>query len=263
MLISDSYSKLQTSPELKHAHPVFQAWGYTELELSQWFKQSSTPKMRETARLYLDEVRGIVARVEQIFATPLAGELVLIPSMGEVDGFARFDRGQHTVMLGIDYPDASLDYLRALTAHELSHVYRDHSPEVWSFLGKPLSEVSRDEYLEATTGREHLVSEGLATLASQLIYPQVQIHEHHYYFPEEMSWCLANDAKINKALEACLRSPEPDPWRFYATGVVAKGAPSRTHYYWAARKIAAWIESTPGMTLIKAHSLAADQIGAF
>ncbi|MEO5969246.1 MAG: hypothetical protein ABIQ95_04915 [Bdellovibrionia bacterium] len=263
MRITDTYSKLQSSLSLKHAHPVFQGWGYSEAEITKWFKEYTTPKMRETARLYLKEVTGVVTLVEQVFGTTLSGELVLIPSMGEVDGFARFDRGHHTVMLGIDFPDASLDYLKALTAHELSHVYRDHSPEVWGFLGKPLNELSRKEYLEAMTGREHLVSEGLATLTSQLIFPEVLAHDHHYYEADEMKWCLDNDEKINISLMKCLNSSEPDPWKFYGSGVVAKGSPSRTHYYWAARKIEAWIKSTPGMSLVKAHSLHADQIRAF
>ena len=263
MRITDTYSILQDTLSLKHAHPVFQAWDYTDAEITKWLKEHATAQMRETAQLYLKEVHSVVTRVEQYFGAPLSGELVLIPSMGEVDGFARYDHGHHTVMLGIDFPDASLDYLRALTAHELSHVYRDHSPEVWAFLGKPLKEISRNEYLEATTGREHLVSEGLATLTSQMIFPEVHLHDHHYYERKEMDWCLANEAKINKALEACLKLLDPDPWKFYGHGVVARGAPSRTHYYWAAQKINAWIKNTPGMSLLKAHALAADQIKAF
>ena len=263
MLITDTYSKLQDSLSLTQAHPVFQAWGYTDSELVKWFKELSTPRMREVAHDYLSSVHDVVGQVESVFGAPLKGELVLIPSMGEVDGFARFDKGYHTVMLGIDFPDASLDYLRALTAHELSHVYRDHSPSVWGFLGKPLKEVSREEYLEATTGREHLVSEGLATLTSQYIFPEVAIHDHHYYDLEEMNWCLENSEKISKALERCVKASDPEPWQFYSPGAAGKGSPSRTHYYWAALKIDAWIRSTPGMSLIKAHTLPADQITCF
>jgi uncharacterized protein YjaZ len=263
MIITDTYSKLLVSPLLKHTHPVFHAWGYSETEITRWLQEYSTTRMRQTAHLYLQEVHDIVHQVELVFGTTLIGELVLIPSMGEVDGFARYDSGQHTVMLGIDHPDASLDYLKALTAHELSHVYRDHSPAVWGFLGKPLNEITREEYLEATTGREHLVSEGLATLASQLIFPGAPLQDHHYYEVHEMNWCLNHYEEIDQALKNCLRSPEPDPWQFYSPGIVAKGSPSRTHYYWAARRIDEWIQRTPGMSLIQAHSLHADEILAF
>jgi hypothetical protein len=263
MKIIDTYSRLQQSHAMKDAHPVFRAWEYTDADIRQWFKEISTPKMQETAQLYLKQVHSIVDQVENFFKTTLHGDLVLIPSMDQVDGFARYDLGHHIVMLGIDFPDASIEYLRALTAHELSHVFRDHAPDVWKFLKKPLMKVSRNEYLEATTAREHLVSEGLATLTSQTIFPEVPLHEHHYYHPKEMSWCLDHSAKINEALENCLMSPDPDPWQFYNSGVIAKNSPSHAHYYWAASKIDAWIKNTPGMTLLKAHTLSADQIDAF
>lgn len=226
-------------------------------------KKLSTPALQEVAQLYLKEVDDLVLKIENFFGTPLIGEIVLIPSMGEIDGFARFEQGRHTVMLGIDFPDASLDYLRALTAHELSHVYRDHSPDVWGFLGKPLREISREDYLEATTAREHLVSEGLATLTSQAIFPNIPLHDHHYYDKEEMDWCLNHIEKIDQTLKKCLDSAQPDPWKFYSPGVITQDAPSRTHYFWAARKIDAWIKNTPGMNLLRAHTLGAHQITAF
>lgn len=262
MVITDTYSNLKNSNSLSDAHPIFQAWGYSGKELKAWFV-SQTVEMRQTAELYLNEVESLVKQVEAVFQMDLPGELVLIPSMGDIDGFARYDHGSHTVMLGIDFPGASLQYLRALTAHELSHVYRDHAPDVWGFLGKPLSEVSREEYLEAMTGREHLVSEGLATLTSQAVFPNVAIHEHHYYDLSEMKWCEENNEKIDKAMEACLRAYDPNPWRFYGNDSVEAGSPSRVHYYWAARKIYQWIKNTPGMTLVKAHTLHADLISAF
>jgi hypothetical protein len=263
MLIKDTYSILKDTHSLRDAHPVFQNWGYTEKEIQAWFNSSTTNEMRQTAQSYIQDVHDLVRQVEAEFQTSLPGELVLIPSMGEIDGFARYDQGYHTVMLGIDFPGASLDYLKALTAHELSHVFRDHAPDVWGFLGKPIKEVSRKEYLEAMSGREHLVSEGLATLTSQAIFPNVAIHEHHYYELEEMKWCIENEEKIERAMEACLKKSDPNPWQFYNTDIVEVGSPSRVHYYWAARKIYQWIKSTPGMTLVKAHTLHADRIDAF
>jgi hypothetical protein len=261
--ILDHYSPLFTGAGLGGSHPVFRSWGYNEFEIKNWFENGATSKMRHTANLYLQEVEETVQKIEESFGCSLPGELVLIPSMGEIDGFARYERGHHSVMLGIDFPDANLDYLKALTAHELSHVFRDHSPEVWGFLGKPLKDVSRDEYLEAMTGREHLVSEGLATLNSQDVFPQVAIEHHHYYDSEEMQWCLNNDELINQSLEKCMKDLNPDPWKYYRPGTVARGSPSRVHYYWAAKKIEAWIQQTPGMSLIRAHQLHADQIAAF
>src|SRR4051812_45989737 len=250
MRIIDTYSKLRESLSETQAHPVFRDWGYTDSEIAEWFEKNTTPQMTQTAQLYLKEVHPIVTRVEEVFGTELLGELVLMPSMGEIDGFARFDHGHHTVMLGIDFPGASLDYLRALTAHELSHVYRDHFPDVWKSLGKPIQLVSRKEYLEAMNGREHLISEGLATLTSQLIFPEIADQDHHYYFSEEMEWCIKNEDKISRALEICLKASDPDPWQFYNPGIVARDSPARTHYFWAARRIDDWIKRTPGMSLV-------------
>src|SRR4051794_34068017 len=131
MLIVDTYSRLKKSQSLQEAHPVFSNWGYTEEELRAWFNSRPAMKMEPTAEIYLKEVGQLIERIEEEFQISLPGELVLIPSMGEIDGFARYDSGSHSVMLGIDFPDVSIAYLRALTAHELSHVYRDHSPQVW------------------------------------------------------------------------------------------------------------------------------------
>lgn len=260
MKTTDVYSRLLNSPDPRGTHPVFEGWGYGEYEIKRWMQRESTPQMRSVAQTYIREVGQIVQKVEDALGVSLPGELVLVPSMGQLDGFARYERGHHTVMLGIDYPDASHDYLRALTAHELSHVYRDHQPEIWGFLGKPLSQVSREEYLEASTGHEHLVSEGLATLFSQYVFTDVAIHDHHYYFPEEMKWCADHDAKIDAALRNCLNAAEPDPWQFYSPGSVAQGSPSRTHYYWAAKELAQAIRMTPGLDIIRAHGVQAKEL---
>ena len=258
MKIVDSYSPLRSTHLVKNAHPIFRSWDYHNAEIAQWFKRISSPEMEKTADLYISRVEELVKKIELFFGRELPGELVLIPSMGEIDGFARYDHGHHTVLMGIDFPNVNLDYLRALTAHELSHVYRDHSPEVWGFLGKPLAQVSRDEYLEATSGREHLVSEGLATLNSQAMFPEIPAHLHHFYEDAEMEWCEKNAAKIDEALRACLKEREPDPWQFYQPGLIAKGAPSRTHYFWAAKKIDQWLKQNPSISLLAAHALSAE-----
>ena len=263
MKIINSYSPLLASRSLRHAHPIFKAWDYTDKEVSEWFQEHQTEAMAETAENYLLQVKEVVEKVENHFSCSLPGELVLIPSMGEVDGFARYDSGHHTVLLGIDFPEGSLEYLKALTAHELSHVYRDHCPKVWGFLGKPLAQISRNEYLEATSGREHLVSEGLATLNSQAVYPEIPKHLHHYYDERELSWCEQNQFQIDQALKACLKQNDPDPWQFYSPGSVARGSPSRTHYYWAAKKIAEWLVNHLELTLVQAHALHASEIGGF
>ncbi len=263
MLIIDAYSMFITSSIFTKDHPLIETLEYTSEEILDWQENIASEMMQETALCYLNGVHELVKKIEEFFGATLLGELILIPSMGELDGFARFDRGSHKVLLGVDFPNASLAYLKALTAHELSHVFRDHSPQVWQFTGRPLTQITRDEYLAATTGREHLISEGLATLTSQAIFPEIALQDHHYYEPEEMKWCLDHYSKIDQALTNCLSSLEPDPWKFYSPGLIMKGSPSRTHYYWAAQKIHTWIKYTPGMSLVQAHKLPSHELKAF
>jgi HPt (histidine-containing phosphotransfer) domain-containing protein len=193
----------------------------------------------ETAQAYLDALPETLARIHD--AAPelktLPGEIHLVPSLGHTDGFARYDRGAHTVYLGIDHPDADLAYLQALTAHELSHVIRDHRPATWAHLGKPLQHITRREYLDAATNEEHLVSEGLATLFSQHVFPEIDARTHHFYDPIEWAWITANLDEIDRALIEELNAHDPDVWSFYGEGRVSPGSPGREQYYWAALKI--------------------------
>lgn len=150
----------------------------------------------------------------------------------------------------------------ALLAHELSHVYRDHQPEVWEFLNKPLSEISRDEYLANITPEEHLVSEGLATLFSQSMFPEIELHLHHFYMKEEMSWCLENFDKVDQAIRKAIKSKDKI-YSFYEPGLIDGQSPPRIQYFWAAKVIAEWIGKQAGdyhENLIKAHGLSCKDI---
>jgi hypothetical protein len=219
-----------------------------------------------TAQNYLLEARNRVREIEAALCPgrELPGELHLVPSLGAFDGFARYDRGQHRVLLGVDFPDADLNYLRALTAHELSHVHRDHQPEVWGHLGKPLEKVSRAEYLEAVTAQEHLVSEGIATLFSQLLYPEIPHATHHYYEDHEWEWCVQNHSTIEDALLQCLHPPgDENVWRFYGEGSAGPGSPSRTQYYWAAQRIQEWLPDFSLRSLVIAHGWSAERFECF
>ncbi len=247
MKVVDLYTALQAQDDIevdffeRNAEFRFFAdtarnWGLNPKSIRQWMRSAVARGKQGNAFAYLGESRAVVDRVESAFGRELPGVLVLLPSFGDFDGFARYDSGHHQVMLGIDFPDSDVDYLKALTAHELSHVYRDHAPRVWEHLGKPLSEVKRSEYLEAGTAAEHLVSEGLATLFSSALFPEIPPSVHHYYEPDEWEWCEAHPNEIDQALTECLRGDE-DVWSFYGEGRVGRGSPSRLQYYWAARKL--------------------------
>lgn len=238
MNIIDYYTPLSEGviPEVPGFQDFAKSWRINDRKLKEWFQSAAGSHQSALAQTYLKQVHEIVDRVEAHFEQKLPGHLVLMPSFGEFDGFARYNLGVHHVLLGIDFPDADLDYLKALTAHELSHVYRDHAPEVWSHLGKPLTQVSRREYLDAGTPHEHLVSEGLATLFSQHVYPEIHPRVHHFYENKEWEWCLKNNQAIDHEMRKCLNGDQ-DVWSFYSDDRVSPGSPSRTHYYWAAQRL--------------------------
>jgi hypothetical protein len=252
----------QLSPFAKRADD----WGIVWSEVEAWMLSPAYESHAlRSASPYLRQVTEIVRQVEASLGVgSLPGELHLIPSCQAFDGFARYELGHHRVLLGIDFPDADLSYLQALTAHELSHVYRDHQPEVWSRLGKPLSQITRQEYLDAGSAREHLVSEGLATLFSQLLFPSIPAATHHYYERPEYEWCTLNRDLIDAALRTCLSDPsDENVWRFYGEDEVAAGSPSRTHYFWAAERLREFLDEPDLEALIEAHRWSADRFTCF
>lgn len=240
-------------------------WGIDLQNVNRWLSSPEYTKNRENAQNFVVKIKAYVKKIEDIFKMELPGELRLSPSLMQFDGFARYDRGEHTVWFGIDHPDADEPYLEALLAHELSHVYRDHQPEVWKKLAKPLREVSRKEYLEAMTPQEHLVSEGLATLFSQVVFPQTPLHVHHFYFEHEMRWCLENRDKIHSKIVECLKG-DKEVWKFYEEGVVENQSPSRIHYFWAAQQIRSWLlqdGKKPNTGIIEAHAISSETFACF
>ncbi|MBS1960964.1 MAG: hypothetical protein JST04_02020 [Bdellovibrionales bacterium] len=258
------YAAFEADEAFRPLLPIARDWGIDHRVVADWFASPEGVRGRAVAEGYLAVVRETVAKIERIVGRELPGTLVPMPSFGDFDGFARYELGEHRVLLGIDFPDADVDYLRALTAHELSHVFRDHSPGVWGHLGKPLRELTRKEYLNATTALEHLASEGLATLFSQAVFPEIEPRVHHFYEAGEWDWCLANDGAIERALLACLAG-DGDVWSFYGESRVARGSPSRTQYYWAAKRLSTLLgtgEERLG-ALLRLHGQAAAEFRVF
>lgn len=259
------YEIFESDPELHFLIKLARDWELDADSVREWLNSPVALEKEAVAREYLSIAPDVVKQVETVFGRgQLPGVLVLMPSFGEFDGFARYDLGEHRVILGVDFPDADVNYLKVLTAHELSHVYRDHSPEVWGFLGKPLSKVTRKEYLNANTGQEHLVSEGLATLFSQAIFPDVSPITHHYYEPAEWQWCLDHHDAIDRSLSDAIRT-DGDVWSFYSPNRVSPGSPSRTQYYWAAKILSRRLDDVddPIRALIELHEKPTRYFGEF
>jgi len=258
---------LREDPRLETLKSFAEDWGMDLKNVLRWMKSTEYKQHMLVAEKFITQAPKVVKHIENIFGETLKGEVRLSPSLMRFDGFARYDSGSHTVWFGVDHPDATESYLDALMSHELSHVYRDHQPKVWGFLNKPLAKVSRQEYLDNSSALEHLVSEGLATLFSQIAFPKIPLHVHHYYFAEEMEWCLKNFAVIDKAIRARMKKDE-DVWSFYAEDAVAPGSPSRTQYFWAAKVLSEWLlkrfpKKTFSQAVIEVHGWAAVDFDCF
>jgi hypothetical protein len=245
---------LKATPHLKKLKEAAEEWGGDLKNVETWILSKPYENHKKIASNFIKQAQEVLAKVEKTFGQELVGEIRLGPSLMMFDGFARYELGSHTIWFGVDHPDADEDYLRVLMSHELSHVYRDHQPDIWGFLGKPLEKVTRQEYLDAGTAEEHLISEGLATLFSQHMYPDVELHVHHYYTPDEMKWCLENHGHIEKSILDTLKGDQ-NVWKYYEENVVASGSPSRVQYYWAARRINEMLESgkTSAKDIINLH----------
>lgn len=261
---------LSSDKDLNQLLNMAKEWELDLINVEKWMDSEPYKLNYQTAMNFSNKLERIVERVEETFSTKLEGEINLCPSLMQYDGFARYDSGKHRVWFGVDHPDADENYLSALICHELSHVYRDHQPKVWGFLGKPLSQVSRREYLDNMSAFEHIVSEGLATLFSQLLYPEIPLHVHHYYDEREMQWCFDNIKNIENAIFAELGDTEQNIWKFYEEDIIAAGSPSRTQYFWAAYKIRQWLEDKLAdhdgdykKALIDSHGLPAEEFECF
>src|ERR1700722_17265767 len=149
---------LKVDPRLANLKGFAEEWGMDLKNILRWMKSPEYQAQRDVAQDFLKQAPGVIKKVESIFGQDLQGEVRLSPSLMRFDGFARYDSGNHTVWFGVDHPDADENYLKALMSHELSHVYRDHQPRVWGHLKKPLEQISRQEYLDNSTGEEHLIS---------------------------------------------------------------------------------------------------------
>lgn len=223
-----------------------QEWGVDLQNVERWMNSPEYRNHRAVAESFMQLSDGVFSDVSKTLGRALIGQVNFSPSFMTFDGFARYDRAHHTVWIGVDHPDADEKYLMALLAHELSHVFRDHQPEVWrevlEKIGREkLEDFTRKDYLESVSAEEHLVSEGLATLFSQLIYPDIDLQTHHFYLPEELNWCFQNSNQIDLAIRDCIKGDQ-NVWKFYEEGAAGEGSPSRVQYFWAAQKLRAQIE---------------------
>lgn len=181
----------------------------------------------EEARL-----RRRLEQVEALFGLTLGGQALLFGAFTCMDGYARFERGDHCVYLGVDESHGRGAYLDVLIAHELTHVVRETRPEVWSGWGLSL-EMTHDDFTEHLPVVEHLMNEGFSCVVSELLVPGEDPWHYAYQSEDGLARIVAHGPAVDAVVHAELRDADGDYGRLYSTRRYGRQMPPFTHYVWA------------------------------
>jgi len=167
-----------------------------------------------------------IERVETLFDLKLGGDVFLLGTFLYMDGFARFDRGEHMVFLGVDEDHHDQVYLDILTTHELTHVARESRPEVWTGFGLD-PKMKRSDFLECQPVIEHLMGEGFSCAISEILLPDQSPWKYVYQTEESLKNVYERALEIDRRIHREIPKPEGDYGSFYGI------KPIFAHYVWA------------------------------
>jgi hypothetical protein len=157
---------------------------------------------------------------------------VLFGSFAMMDGYARFDRGEHRVFLGVDESFADGPYLDILSSHELTHVARESQPLVWTSLGLD-PKMSHDDFAVSQPTIEHLFSEGFSCVMSELLNPGHGPWRYAYQSPETLDEIKKLASVIDEKIHRQLADEERSYRELYDVSGYRQQVPWYSHYVWA------------------------------
>jgi hypothetical protein len=163
--------------------------------------------------------------VEELFGFKLAGEVFLIGTFEYMDGFARFDRGQHKVFLGVDESHLNGRYLDILTTHELTHVARESRAEVWEAFGLD-PKMKRDDFLEYQPVIEHVMGEGFSCVISEILIPDEPAWKYTYQTFESLQKIKKESKILDRIIKNEILDKDGDYGRLYGI------EPTFAQYVW-------------------------------
>jgi len=169
--------------------------------------------------------------VEDLFGFRLEGEVFLLGTFQNMDGFARFDQGTHKVFLGLDENHLNGKYIDVLTTHELTHVARESRPEVWEGFGLN-PKMSRKDFLEYQPVIEHLFGEGFSCAVSEILVPGEEVWNYTYQSKESIELVYKNSSMLSRRIHREIQDPNGDYGTLYGI------EPIFSHYVWGS----AWIK---------------------
>jgi hypothetical protein len=220
-------------PMEKQVGEVFDGEGlYSELVDLNWARYRRNVLMMDPAREEA-RLRKNMQDVEKLFGVELQGDAILLGTFHAMDGYARFNLGQHRVFLGVDESFANARYLDVLEVHELTHVVRESRPEVWEGWGLH-PRMSHDEFVEKQPAIEHVFGEGFSCAVSELLVPGES--PWHYAYQEEagLEKIYKYAKSVDRAVHHELRLSEAEgDWsRLYNPNTYKPELPVFTHYVW-------------------------------
>lgn len=185
----------------------------------------------------LERVRYNIEKVQELFGFELAGEVVLFSALECMDGYARFDRVTHQVVLGVDESHGRGAYLDVLETHELTHVARESRPQVWEGFGLN-PKMTHDEFTENQRVIEHLVGEGFSCVVSEILVPGEFPWNYAYQTQDSLEQVMLIGPALDRGIHEELRKShaESDYSRLYSGShyrVHGARIPSFAHYVWA------------------------------
>lgn len=218
-------------PMAHYAGDMFMTWGVPFDSEAEW------TRYRDEA-LYLDpafeekRVRHWISEMQKLLGFELQGEVLLCGAFEAMDGFARFERGNHKVFLGVDESHRLGPYLDILESHELTHVTREQRPEVWTGWGLD-PKMERHVYLQSMPDIEHLFSEGIACAISEVLVPGQDPWKYCYQTEETFRYIISNAKAVDREIRKELSSPHGDWSRWYNGSRYNPEMPDYAHYVWA------------------------------
>lgn len=180
-----------------------------------------------------ENLKKHIRDVEKLFGIKLAGEAVLFASFHTIDGFARFDQGNHKVYLGIDESHDDGNYLDILMVHELTHVIRESRESVWTGWGLN-PKMLRSEFLESQPTIEHLFSEGFSCVISEILVPGEHRWRYCYQTAETYKHILSYGKSVSQRIQTEIKKlNHGDYGNLYNSRSYEPRMPEFTHYVWA------------------------------
>jgi len=173
-----------------------------------------------------EQLKKNISLVESLFGFSLSGEVFLLGTFLYMDGFARFDRGEHRVFLGVDESHHDRNYLDILTTHELTHVARESRPEVWRGFGME-PKMKRSVYLENLPVIEHLLGEGFSCAVSEILIPGQEPWKYVYQTEKSLKNVYSRSLEIDQIIHHEIPKKDGDYGNFYGI------QPTFSHYVWA------------------------------